>query len=99
MFKVFIADAETGEVRSFIENFVWTKNEAHNWSREGHFGCNCQREFFFRRIEGRPAAEEHTQRYYVVVCTALDGEVLFADDNIEDDAAVLEIIAKGSVVH
>jgi hypothetical protein len=87
-FVVHIRSAETGEVRSFVDDAEWNEGPSFGWT-EGNFGCDCNRglQFFGSEFDFDSMDDDECDKLtpcghsrYAVRVVSLAGEVLFQDE-------------------
>lgn len=84
--RVTITDTTTGESRTFDDTGTWgneygdTGFQDYIWS-EGNYGCDCNREIFFRRVKDEDDSQRKCGegRFTLRIVDPATGEELYAD--------------------
>jgi hypothetical protein len=73
-YRVPITKLETGETRIYEMDMPW-EDHTEFWWTEGNFGCDCNREILFERIDGKDADERKCgdDRFHIPYAEMPDG--------------------------
>lgn len=76
---VFVTHVESGETRSFEDEYAWnTEGNDYMWS-EGNYSCDCNRALFFARAAGKPDPDVPCTDDQYVVRIVVDGKTVYEE--------------------